>query len=96
MQSMQMNASRVVGPALAGVIYPGLGPAAVFVVNAVTYLFAVIGVTVADFPTRVDIVPDERGLRRLASGFRIAWDASFAMWSKRRLPVERIASRLIR
>ena len=74
LQSMQMNASRVVGPALAGVIYPGLGPAAVFVVNAVTYLFAVIGVTVADFPTRVDIVPDERGLRRLASGFRIAWD----------------------
>src|SRR5437764_12574962 len=73
LQSMQMNASRVVGPALAGVIYPGLGPAAVFVVNAVTYLFAVIGVTVADFPTRVDIVPDERGLRRLASGFRIAW-----------------------
>ncbi|TMK88056.1 MAG: MFS transporter, partial [Actinobacteria bacterium] len=52
LQSMQMNASRVVGPALAGVIYPGLGPAAVFVVNAVTYLFAVTGVVVADFPTR--------------------------------------------
>src|SRR5205823_7450815 len=52
LQSMQMNASRVVGPALAGVIYPGLGPAAVFVVNAVTYLFAVTGVVVVDFPTR--------------------------------------------
>src|SRR5436309_11354045 len=44
LQSMQMNASRVVGPALAGVIYPGLGPAAVFVVNAATYLFAVAGI----------------------------------------------------
>ena len=76
LQSMQMNASRVVGPALAGVIYPGLGPAAVFVVNAATYLFAVAGVVVADFPTRVAVVddsPPESGLRRLVSGFRIAW-----------------------
>jgi MFS family permease len=75
LQSMQMNASRVVGPALAGVIYPGLGPAAVFVVNAATYLFAVAGIVIADFPTRVSVVePDpERGLRRLVSGFRIAW-----------------------
>src|SRR5207302_10663983 len=75
LQSMQMNASRVVGPALAGVIYPGLGPAAVFVVNAVTYLFAVAGVAVATFQTRVesgDRAP-EAGLRRLVSGFRIAW-----------------------
>src|SRR6266480_1418490 len=53
LQSMQMNASRVVGPALAGVIYPGLGPAAVFVVNAGTYLFAVAGVVIAKFPRRV-------------------------------------------
>jgi MFS family permease len=74
LQSMQMNASRVVGPALAGVIYPGLGPAAVFVVNAVTYLFAVAGVVVADFPSRVDAPPSsESGLRRMVSGFRIAW-----------------------
>jgi len=75
LQSMQMNASRVVGPALAGVIYPGLGPAAVFVVNAVTYLFAVTGVVVADFPTRAaeSTAQPERGLRRLVSGFRLAW-----------------------
>jgi len=75
LQSMQMNASRVVGPALAGVIYPGLGPAAVFVVNAATYLFAVAGVVFADFQTRVDAGDraPEAGLRRLVSGFRIAW-----------------------
>jgi predicted MFS family arabinose efflux permease len=70
---MQMNASRVVGPALAGVIYPGLGPAAVFVVNAVTYLFAVAGVSVADFVTRVERLGEEQGLQRLISGFHIAW-----------------------
>src|SRR5438067_6498020 len=73
LQSMQMNASRVVGPALAGVIYPGLGPAAVFAVNAGTYLFAVAGMLLADFPTRVEVAPEERGVRRLVSGFRIAW-----------------------
>jgi MFS family permease len=73
LQSMQMNASRVVGPALAGVIYPGLGPAAVFVVNAFTYLFAVAGMLLADFPSRVTAVVEERGLQRLVSGFRIAW-----------------------
>jgi MFS family permease len=73
LQSMQMNASRVVGPALAGVIYPGLGPAAVFAVNAATYLFAVAGVVVADFPSRVVVTAAESGLRRLVSGFRVAW-----------------------
>src|SRR6266480_6165500 len=73
LQSMQMNASRVVGPALAGVIYPGLGPAAVFVVNAATYLFAVAGVVVAQFKTRVELAPEESGFQRLISGFRIAW-----------------------
>jgi MFS family permease len=73
LQSMQMNASRVVGPALAGVIYPGLGPAAVFVVNAGTYLFAVLGVAVADFPTRTEVPAPESGARRLVAGFRIAW-----------------------
>ena len=72
LQSMQMNASRVVGPALAGVIYPGLGAAAVFVVNAVTYLFAVLGVVVADFPTRVATAVSEGGFDRIVSGFRIA------------------------
>ncbi|TMK85840.1 MAG: MFS transporter, partial [Actinobacteria bacterium] len=73
LQSMQMNASRVAGPALAGVIYPGLGPAAVFAVNAATYLFAVAGVIVADIPSVVDVPAAESGLRRLVSGFRIAW-----------------------
>ncbi len=71
---MQMNGSRVIGPALAGVIYAGPGAAAVFVVNAFTYLFAVAGVVVADFPTRPGWeAQPEKGLQRLLSGFRIAW-----------------------
>jgi MFS family permease len=74
LQSMQMNASRVVGPALAGVIYAGSGAATVFVVNAATYLFAVAGVVIADFPSKIEgAAAPEAGLRRLVSGFQIAW-----------------------
>jgi MFS family permease len=74
LQSMQMNASRVVGPALAGVIYAGSGAATVFALNAATYLFAVAGVVIAKFPSRVENAPTpEAGLRRLVSGFQIAW-----------------------
>jgi len=73
LQSMQMNASRVVGPALAGIIYAGSGAATVFVINAATYLFAVAGVVIADFPSRIENAVPEAGLRRLMSGFQIAW-----------------------
>ena len=73
LQGFQMNASRVGGPAIGGVLYPLLGPAIVFVVNAFTYLFAVAAIVIADFPSRVEEPLDESGLGRLASGFRIAW-----------------------
>jgi predicted MFS family arabinose efflux permease len=46
----------------------------VFVINAVTYLFAVAGVVIAEFPSRIESEPTpEAGLRRLMSGFKIAW-----------------------
>ena len=73
LQSVQMNASRVVGPAVAGVMYHSLGAPAVFAANAVTYLFAVAALLVAHYPTRAGPLPAETGLRRLASGFRMAW-----------------------
>src|SRR5207248_5978216 len=44
-----------------------------FAVNAGTYLLAVAGMLLADFPSRVEVAPEERGMRRLVSGFRIAW-----------------------
>ncbi|HZN14743.1 MAG TPA: MFS transporter [Acidimicrobiales bacterium] len=73
LQSFQMNASRVIGPAIGGVLFPLFGAAAVFSVNAVTYLFAVAAIIAARFPptTRSG---DQRGLRQLASGFTIAWN----------------------
>src|SRR5438309_4080348 len=50
LQSFQMNASRVIGPAIGGLLYARLGAPVVFAINAITYLFAVVGVTVARIP----------------------------------------------
>jgi MFS family permease len=72
LMSVQMNLSRVIGPAIGALIYAGMGPAPVFAINAGTYLFAVAGLVLARYERRVGAVVDERGFARLASGFRIA------------------------
>src|SRR6059058_594574 len=43
LQSVQMNLSRVIGPAIGAVIYSRTGAAPVFAINAGTYIFAVAG-----------------------------------------------------
>jgi MFS family permease len=73
LQSFQMNASRVVGPAIGGVLYPLFGAAAVFAVNAVTYLFAVVAIAAVRFPPPQRDPSDGKGLGQLLSGFRIAF-----------------------
>jgi MFS family permease len=72
LMSVQMNLSRVIGPAIGAAIYARFGAAPVFVVNAATYLFAVAGLLWAQYARRVGAVVEERGFARLASGFRIA------------------------
>jgi MFS family permease len=72
LMSVQMNLSRVIGPAIGAPIYASVGAAPVFVINAVTYLFAVAGLVYAKYARRVGAVVEERGFARLASGFRIA------------------------
>jgi predicted MFS family arabinose efflux permease len=72
LNSTQMNASRVVGPAIGGVLFAAFGVSLVFALNAVTYL-AVIAVLLA-----IRLPPVERddgmvkGWRRLAGGFVVA------------------------
>jgi len=70
LQSVQMNASRVIGPAIGGVLYPAFGAAPVFAVNALTYLFAVAVVWVTPFPRRAREQSEETRSRRLLAGFR--------------------------
>jgi MFS family permease len=73
LQSFQMNASRVIGPAIGGVLYPLFGAAAVFAVNAATYLFAVASLLVVRFPRPQRDPTAGKGMGQLLSGFRIAY-----------------------
>ena len=72
LQSVQMNLSRVIGPAIGAVIYSRTGAAPVFALNAGTYLFAVAGVILARYHPYAPGEVEERGLARLLSGFRLA------------------------
>ena len=71
LQSFQMNISRVVGPAIGGLLYPAFGPAGVFFVNALTYLFAIVAVLMVDIPGH-EVPPEGRRVGRLVAGFRVA------------------------
>jgi MFS family permease len=70
--SVQMNLSRVIGPAIGGILYTRFDAGPVFAINAVTYLFAVIGLLWARYARRANAVIAERGVARLVSGLRIA------------------------
>lgn len=73
LQSVQMNLSRVVGPLLGAPLYAAFGAALVFAINAGTYLFAIVSLLLARYARTATHPVTERGLARLASGFRIAW-----------------------
>jgi MFS family permease len=73
LNSTQMNASRVIGPAIAGVLFPVIGASGVFIINAVTYGFTIGGVALSKPPPQARPDPDApKGFKRLASGFAIA------------------------
>ena len=71
LQSVQLNLSRVVGPAIGGAVLPAIGASGVFVVNAVTYLFAIATLATVRIP-RPYPPAGEQGLARLVGGFRVA------------------------
>src|SRR4051794_11535601 len=72
LQSVQMNLSRVVGPAIGGVLLPSIHASGVFVFNAATYLFAVAGVLAIRPVAQRGGRGDEHGMRRLLGGFAVA------------------------
>lgn len=74
LQSVQMNLSRVIGPAIGAPLYAFVGAAAVFGMNAATYLFAIVALWIARYPARTGGPPGGTLLARLASGARIAWN----------------------
>ena len=72
LQSVQMNLSRVVGPAIGAAIYAGVGAAPVFFLNAATYLFAIVALAVVKYPRRRVPRGHERVWARFTAGFAIA------------------------
>jgi MFS family permease len=71
LQSVQMNLSRVLGPAIGGLLLPVVHASGVFAVNAATYLFAVAGALLIS-PVRQPKPSGSSGLRRLFGGVAVA------------------------
>ena len=73
LNSAQMNGSRVIGPAIAGVMAAQIGASWVFVVNAASYLIVIRALYTVELPPPVKNPAEEgQGLSRLLSGFRAA------------------------
>lgn len=73
LNSAQMNGSRVIGPAIAGLMYARFGASTVFVVNAASYLLVIWSLYTVTLPAPTVNPQDEgQGLRRLLSGFQVA------------------------
>ncbi|AGA25960.1 MFS transporter [Singulisphaera acidiphila] len=62
------NASRVIGPALAGVVYAGLGATACFALNGASYLAAIVAVLMIRLPSRRS-PPGAKGGAEILGGF---------------------------
>ena len=74
LQSVQMNLSRVVGPAIGGLLLPYVAAWGIFTINAATYGFAILVIARASLP-RVRNAPGatgDTGVRRLLGGLAVA------------------------
>jgi MFS family permease len=72
LHSAQMNGSRVVGPAIGGLLFAALGAPAVFALNGVSYLFVIASLLTVRLPAPAVHGDTVRGLRRLGAGVAVA------------------------
>jgi MFS family permease len=72
LNSAQMNASRVIGPAIGGVAFHFIGPAWVFAGNAATYLFVVGALMMVSLPVLVPSGGHASRWRELTAGLTTA------------------------
>jgi MFS family permease len=70
LNSTMINGSRVIGPAIAGVLYPLIGAGWIFVINGATYLFVIGALLAVRFPKV--LASTETGWKRLTEGFSVA------------------------
>ncbi len=72
LNSVNMNLSRVVGPAIGSLIYARWGVSWVFVGNAVSYLFIIGALLIVVIPAVIPNPDEPQGLRRILGGFVVA------------------------
>jgi len=72
LNSVNMNLSRVVGPAIGSLIYARFGVSWVFVGNAVSYLFIIGALLTVVVPAVIPRPDEPQGLRRVLGGFSVA------------------------
>ena len=72
LNSAQINASRVIGPVVGGLLYAAVGPAWVFAVNAVTYLFVVGSLLMVSLPALPQSPAHASRWRELTAGVTVA------------------------
>jgi MFS family permease len=75
LQSVQMNLSRVIGPAIGGLLLPVVEAWGIFVINAATYGFAIYVIARVTLPRRradTGGSAADSGIRRLLGGLAVA------------------------
>jgi MFS family permease len=72
LNSAQMNASRVIGPIVGGVLYSLVGPAWIFAGNAATYLFVVGALMMVTLPAVPQVPTRASRWRQLTAGITVA------------------------
>ncbi len=73
LNSAQMNGSRVVGPIIGGLLFPVIGPAWIFVINAATYLFVIATLLAVTLPLVAQQVTAKASRwRELIAGISVA------------------------
>ena len=70
LNSVQMNASRVIGPVIGSAIYAAFGPSWVFLLNTVSFAAVITVIRRVDFPPAP--ATGSQGLHRLVEGVRVA------------------------
>ncbi|MCD9622360.1 MFS transporter [Rhabdothermincola salaria] len=71
LNSANMNVSRIIGPAIGGLLYAGVGAQWVFLLNAVTYVFIIVAMLRIRVPRLHRGSDEATGLRRVLEGFAV-------------------------
>jgi MFS family permease len=73
LNSAQMNGSRVIGPAIGGILLHVFGASSVFTVNAITYFFVIGALMMVRLPPPVAYAASSaRGIKQLFVGVKVA------------------------